>query len=143
MWAGALAHNDLLGTGRTGDWASHMIEHELSGIYDVAHGAGLAVIFPSWMLYVYREDLNRFVQFAVRVWGVDSCFGEPERIAQEGIARTKDFFLRIGLPVSLKEMYLPCDRLEEMAEKATRRGPVGNFKKLEKGDVMRILEAAF
>jgi hypothetical protein len=139
MWAGALAHNDLLGAGRKGDWASHMIEHELSGIYDVAHGAGLAAIFPAWMEYVYQEDLNRFVQYAVRVWGVDDCFGEPERIALEGIARTKAYFHHLGLPVSLKELHIGADRLEEMAEKATRKGPVGNFKKLEQADVVEIL----
>jgi hypothetical protein len=142
MWAGALAHNGLLGTGRTGDWASHMIEHELSGIYDVAHGAGLAVVIPAWMEYVYNEDLNRFVQYAVRVWGVDGCFGEPQRIALEGIARTKDFFRRIGLPVSLKDMHIGDDRLEEMAEKATQKGALGNFKKLEKADVLEILKKA-
>jgi len=142
MWAGALAHNGLLGTGRAGDWGSHMIEHELSGIYDVAHGAGLAVVFPTWMEYVFQEDLNRFVQYAVRVWGVDDCFGEPERIAVEGIARTKDFFRRIGLPVSLKDMHIGDDRLEEMAEKATRKGPVGHFKKLEHADVVEILRRA-
>jgi alcohol dehydrogenase YqhD (iron-dependent ADH family) len=142
MWAGALAHNDLLGTGRIGDWGSHMIEHELSGIYDVAHGAGLAVLFPAWMEYVYKEDLNRFVQYAVRVWGVDDCFGEPQRIALAGIARTRDFFRRIGLPVSLGDMHIGDDRLEEMAEKATQKGPVGNFKKLEKADVLEILKKA-
>jgi alcohol dehydrogenase YqhD (iron-dependent ADH family) len=142
MWAGALAHNGLLGTGRIGDWGSHMIEHELSGIYDVAHGAGLAVLFPAWMEYVYKEDLNRFVQYAVRVWGVDDCFSEPQRIALEGIARTRDFFRRIGLPVSLGDMHIGEDRLEEMAEKATQKGPVGNFKKLEKADVLEILRRA-
>ena len=142
MWAGALAHNDLLGTGRKGDWGSHMIEHELSGIYDVAHGAGLAVVFPAWMEYVYKEDLNRFVQYAVRVWGVDDCFGEPERIALAGIARTRDFFRRMGLPVSLQEMHIGDGRLEEMAEKATQKGTIGNFKKLDKADVVEILRRA-
>jgi alcohol dehydrogenase YqhD (iron-dependent ADH family) len=142
MWAGALAHNDLLGTGRKGDWASHMIEHELSGIYDVAHGAGLAVIFPAWMEYVYKEDLNRFVQYAVRVWGIDDFFNEPPRIALESVARTRDFFRRMGLPVSLRDLHIGDDRLEEMAEKATQKGPVGNFKKLEKGDVLEILRGA-
>jgi hypothetical protein len=119
-----------------------MIEHELSGIYDVAHGAGLAVVFPAWMEYVYKEDLNRFVQYAVRVWGVDDCFGEPERIALAGIARTRDFFRRMGLPVSLQEMHIGDGRLEEMAEKATQKGTIGNFKKLDKADVVEILRRA-
>ena len=142
MWTGAIAHNNLLGTGRTADWGSHMIEHEMSGIYDVAHGAGLAVVFPAWMKYVYREDIQRFVQYAVRVWGVDYSFGEPERIALEGIARTKEFFSSIGLPVSLKEMNISGDRLEEMAQKATKDGSLGNFKKLDQADVLNILKLA-
>lgn len=83
MWAGTVAHGDLLGTGRIGDWASHNIEHELSGIYDVAHGAGLAVIFPAWMKYVYKENIARFAQFAVRVWDVEADFNNLEEVALE------------------------------------------------------------
>jgi len=140
MWTGAIAHNGLLGTGRKSDWGSHMIEHEISGIYDVAHGAGLAVVFPAWMKYVYKEDVNRFVQFAVRVWDVDYAFGDPERIALEGIERMKAFFKSLGLPVSLKDMNVADDRLEEMAEKGIRKGPLGNFKKLYKADVLNVLK---
>lgn len=139
MWASTLAHNDLLGTGRKEDWASHNIEHELSGIYDVAHGAGLAVVFPAWMEYVYRHDIERFAQFAVRVWEVDYAFENPEETALEGIKRMKRFFTEIGLPVSLKELSIPGDRLEEMAEKATEAGTLGNFAKLGKADVLSIL----
>lgn len=142
MWTGAIAHNNILGTGRTPDWGSHNIEHEISGIYDVAHGAGLAVVFPAWMKYVYKEDLNRFVQFAVRVWDVDYAFGNSDRIVLEGIGRMKGFFTRIGLPVSLEELHVPDDRLEEMAEKGTRKGPLGQFKKLYKEDVLNILNLA-
>ena len=79
MWAGTLAHNGLVGTGRIGDWASHAIEHELSAMYDVAHGAGLAVVFPAWMKYVYKHNVNRFAQFAVNVFNVDYDFANPER----------------------------------------------------------------
>ena len=139
MWTGAIAHNGLLDTGRKSDWGSHNIEHEIGGIYDVTHGAGLAVIFPAWMKYVYKEDVNRFVQFAVRVWDVDYAFGDPDRIACEGIERMKVFFKSLGLPVSLKDMNVPADRLEEMAEKGTRKGPLGNFKKLYKADVLNVL----
>jgi alcohol dehydrogenase YqhD (iron-dependent ADH family) len=142
LWAGTIAHNGLLGAGRSSDWASHMIEHEISGIYDVTHGAGLAVVFPAWMKYVYTEDINRFVQFAVRVWDVDYAFGEPERIALEGIARMKAFFKSLGLPVSLKEMAVGDDRLEEMAAKGAKDGPLGAFKKLYKEDVLAILKLA-
>lgn len=139
MWASTLAHNDLLGTGREDDWASHNIEHELSGIYDVAHGAGLAVVFPAWMEYVYKHNINRFAQFAVRVWNVDYAFESPEVTALEGIKRMKQFFRKIGLPVTLKELNIPNDRLEEMAAKGTETGTLGNFVKLGKDEVLSIL----
>jgi alcohol dehydrogenase len=142
MWASTIAHNDLLGTGRVGDWASHGIEHELSGIYDVAHGAGLAVVFPSWMKHVYRADVNRFARFAVRVWGVEPRFDWPERTALEGIGRTRAFFRDIGLPTTLAELGVSGDKLREMARKATEKGPIGNFVKLSSEDVLAIYEAA-
>jgi alcohol dehydrogenase YqhD (iron-dependent ADH family) len=142
LWTGTLAHNNLLGTGRVADWGSHNIEHELSGIYDVAHGAGLAVVFPAWMKYVYHKDVARFVQFAQRVWGVDFASGEPERAALEGIRRLEQFYHSLGLPITLAELNIPGDRIEEMAEKATRKGPLGQFKKLYKEDVIKILELA-
>ena len=137
MWAGTIAHNDLLGTGRIGDWASHVIEHELSGIYDLAHGAGLAIIFPAWMKYVYKHDVARFVQFAARVWGVDPDYHDPETTALEGIRRLEEFFKRIGLPTRLADADIPDDRLEEMAAKCTGNGThtVGNFVKLTEADV--------
>lgn len=142
MWAGTLAHNNLLGTGRIGDWGSHMIEHELSGIYDIAHGAGLSVIFPAWMQYVYKIDINRFMQFAIRVMDVDMPFEAPEKIAQEGIRRLKSFYSEIGLPVSLRELNIPGDRFEEMAQKGVKYGELGNFKKLHKEDILKILNIA-
>jgi len=144
MWAGTIAHNDLLGTGRIPDWASHTIEHELSGIYDVAHGAGLAVILPAWMKYVYKQRLDRFIQFAVRVWDVEYDFENPERTALEGIKRFESFIKEIGLPTSLKELGVPDDRLEEMANKCRRNaeGTTGNLVKLTKEDVLNILKLA-
>jgi alcohol dehydrogenase YqhD (iron-dependent ADH family) len=142
MWAGTVAHNDLLGTGRIGDWGSHLIEHEISGIYDVPHGAGLAVVFPAWMKYVYQEDVGVFARYAVRVWDVEADFGDPEQTALAGIERLKDFFRRIGLPVTLAELKVGTDRLEEMAAKCTERGPVGNFKKLDKKDVYEVYRLA-
>jgi alcohol dehydrogenase YqhD (iron-dependent ADH family) len=142
MWASTVAHNDLLSTGRGGDWASHMIEHELSGIYDVAHGAGLAVVFPAWMRFVHRTDLARFARFATRVWGVEPRFNDLERTALEGIARMKAFFHGIGLPTTLAELGVPVDRLEEMAKKATERGPLGSFQKLATKDVLEIYRLA-
>jgi len=142
MWTGTIAHNNLLGTGREEDWSSHGIEHELSGIYDVAHGAGLAVVFPAWMNYVYQHDLERFAQFAVRVWDVDPDFKDLEWTARQGIKKTKEFFSSIGLPVTLEGLEIPADRLEEMAEKATENGPIGNFVKLDKEDVLNIYQSA-
>ncbi len=142
MWTGTIAHNNLLGTGREEDWSSHGIEHELSGIYDVAHGAGLAVVFPAWMNYVYQHDLERFAQFAVRVWDVDPDFKDLEWTARQGIKRTKEFFSSVGLPVTLEGLEIPDERLEEMAEKATENGPIGNFVKLDKEDVLNIYQSA-
>jgi hypothetical protein len=142
MWTGTIAHNNLLGTGREEDWSSHGIEHELSGIYDVAHGAGLAVVFPAWMNYIYQHDLERFAQFAVRVWGVDPDFKDLEWTARQGIKRTKEFFSSIGMPVTLEELDIPADRLEEMAQKATENGPIGNFVNLDTEDVLNIYKSA-
>ena len=142
MWASTVAHNGLLGTGRTEDWASHKLAHELSALYGTAHGASLSVIFPAWMRYVYKQDLKRFVQFAVRIWGVDSCFGVDEYIALKGIEKITGFFKDIGLPTSLTELGIGSDRFEEMAEKELEWGPLGNFMKLHKKDIVSIYELA-
>ena len=140
MWAGSIAHNDLLGTGREQDWASHGVEHELSAIYDVAHGAGLAVVFPAWMKYVYRHNIPRFVQFAVRVWNVENDFHDPEKTALEGIERTREFFGSIGLPVTLQQLGVADDRFEEMADKCTAEDTKtqGGLVKLHKQDIIEI-----
>ncbi|HHU49160.1 MAG: iron-containing alcohol dehydrogenase [Caldicoprobacterales bacterium] len=144
MWASTVAHNGLLGTGREEDWASHQIEHELSALYDVAHGAGLAVVFPAWMKYVYRRNVPRFVQFAVRVWNVEQDFHNPERTALKGIEKTKEFFASIGLPVTLEQLGIKDDRLEEMADRCTKGNTVtkGFFVKLDKDDIVEIYKLA-
>ncbi|NLK08603.1 MAG: iron-containing alcohol dehydrogenase [Firmicutes bacterium] len=144
MWAGTIAHNDLLSTGRLGDWASHQIEHELSGIYDVAHGAGLAVVFPAWMKYVYHHDVQRFVRFAVKVWNAEQDFFDPKQTALKGIWHLENFFRSIDLPVRLGELGIPDDRIREMADKtkAGEDGKVGNFVKLTHNDVYKILQLA-
>jgi alcohol dehydrogenase YqhD (iron-dependent ADH family) len=144
MWAGTVAHNNLLNTGRVGDWASHMIEHEISGIYDVAHGAGLAVVFPAWMKYVLQHDLNRFVQWSVRVWNVEMDFYNPEAVARAGIARMEAFFRSIGLGTRLADLEIPGDRINEMADKCTNGNTqtIGNFVKLDCGAVKEILVLA-
>ncbi len=144
MWAGTVAHNNLLNTGRIGDWASHDIEHEISGIYDVAHGAGLSVVFPAWMKYLYKHDIARFSQYATRVWNVDYSFRTPEESVLEGIKRLENFYRSSGLPVCLRDLSIGNDRLEEMADKCTNSGKtaVGNFVKLNKDDVYNILKLA-
>lgn len=144
MWSGTIAHNNLLDTGRIGDWASHSIEHELSGIYDIAHGAGLAVVFPAWMKYNFQHDVTRFAQFATRIWNVDANYWSPERTALEGIARHEAFFKSIGLPTRLCELNIGPDRLEEMADKCTQGDTVtvGQFVPLNKQDVYNILKLA-
>ncbi len=144
MWTGTIAHNNLLNTGRVGDWASHDIEHEISGIYDIAHGAGLAIVFPAWMKHVYKHDINRFAQWAIRVWNVDMDVFDPERVARTGIDRMEAFFRSMGLVTRLADAGIAGDRIDEMASKATdgntRR--FGSFVPLDKDAVKKILTLA-
>jgi alcohol dehydrogenase len=144
MWAGTIAHNNLLNTGRVGDWASHEIEHEISGIYDIAHGAGLAVIFPAWMKYVLLHDINRFVQWSVRVWNVEMDFYHPERVAKKGIEQLEKFFHSLGLGTRLTDLGIHDDRLDEMADKCTNGNSrtTGNYVKLDREAVKKILMLA-
>lgn len=142
MWAGTLAHNGLLGTGRIEDWGSHKIGHELGAIYGITHGATLSVIFPAWMKYVYRQNIGRFKQYAFRVWGVDPYFGDDESIALEGIKKLENFFKEIGLPTTLRQLNIRDDKFEEMALKELQWGPIGNFMKLQKEDIVNILNLA-
>lgn len=144
MWAGSIAHNDIVGTGRMPAWASHKIEHEIGGIYDVAHGAGLTAVMPSWMKYVYKERLEMFIKFATRVWDVEYNYEEPERTALQGIRRTENFFREVGTPVTLKELdkSISEDRFEEIASKCVEGGPVGWFRPVDKEDIINILKTA-
>ena len=142
-FAGTVAHNGLVGMGRQQDWACHDMEHELSAIYDVAHGAGLAVLTPGWMQYVYKDNINMFVQFAVNVMGVQGSYRDPDAIVQEGISRLREFFVKMGLPSTLSELGISETRLEEMAKKSTgaafgEESPLGGLKKLYWQDVMAI-----
>jgi alcohol dehydrogenase YqhD (iron-dependent ADH family) len=142
MWSGSIAHNSLLETGRVADWASHLIEHELSAIYDIAHGEGLAIVFPAWMKYVYKSNIERFAQFASRVWNVNIYFDDLEKVALEGIKNFEDFLKEIGLPTRLEQIGIHDDRIEEMASKCTEGGPIGSFMKLEYQDVLNIYKLA-
>ena len=147
-FGGTVAHNGILGVGRVQDWACHGMEHELSAIYDVAHGAGLAVLTPAWMEYVYKENIPMFVQFAVNVMGVKGSYREPETIIKEGITRLREFFRKMGLPASLAELGIEEDKLELMAKKATgvaygkTESPLGGLKKLQWQDVLAIYKLA-
>lgn len=144
MWASTLAHNDLLSTGRTGDWASHAIAHQPSALYDLTHGAALAIVFPAWMKYVYRQDIARFARFAERVWGVEGDFFHPERTAEEGIKRTEMFFAACGMPTRFSQAGIPNERFGQMADRATADGTstLGNFVSLTRDDIYQIYRLA-
>lgn len=144
MWAGMVAHNDICGVGRVQDWASHGLEHELSALYDCAHGAGLAVITPAWMTYVYRHDVNRFAQFAVRVWGCDMNFAEPERTALEGISRFRAFLQSIGMPVTFAQLGAKEEDIPKLADRlgATEENPLGNFVRLDRKSAEAVYRLA-
>lgn len=104
MWAGMMAHNNSCGVGRTQDWNSHSIEHELSALYDCAHGAGLAVTMPAVFTYVMKHDVMRFAQMAVRVWGCQMDFANPENTAKAGIEALRRFLSSIGMPKNFSEL---------------------------------------
>lgn len=139
MWAGTLAHNGILGMGREEDWGSHGIEHELSAIYDIAHGAGLSIVFPAWMKYVYKENTARFLQFAVRVMDVDWEFGDTDAIILEAIRRLEVFYRAMDLPVRLSEVGIDSSRFQEMADKCA---PRGHFKVMNAQDIVKIYQLA-
>lgn len=123
MWGGSLAHNGLTGCGISDDWATHQLEHELSGMFDVTHGAGLAAIWPSWARYVMHENLSRFVRFAVNVMDVPNDYTDPETVALKGIEAMERFYHDIGMPVNIRELIgrdITDDEIREMARKCSR-----------------------
>lgn len=142
MLAGTLAHNGLLGLGRQDDWASHNISHEISALYGTTHGVTLGIIFPAWMKYVYKENLDRFVKFANRVFNISTEGKSEEDIALEGIQAFESFLRDIGLPISFEEAGITGDKFQLMAEKATENGPLGNLKRLYKEDIIKIYNLA-
>ncbi len=140
MLCGTFALNGgLISMGVENDWATHMIEHEVSAVYDIPHGAGLAILFPNWMSYVYQERIDRFVQYAVRVWGIDPAGKTDDEVARAGIAATREFFNQIGAPSRLADFQIGDESLKRMAQECVLFGPVGNFKKLHEADVEEIL----
>lgn len=146
MWCGTLSHNDTTGDRSFGDWSCHQLEHELSGIYDIAHGAGLAAVWGTWARYVYRDNLPRFVQFAVNVMGVPNNFRNPEATALEGIAALEDFFHSIGMPTSISQAGIELHETEikELAYKCSFNNTrtIGAVKKLTLEDMENIYRLA-
>ena len=142
MWAGMMAHNNCCGVGRDQDWSSHNIEHELSAMYDCAHGAGLAVVFPAWMTYTMNHDVMRFAQLASRVWGCSMDFAHPEVTAKAGIDALKNFLKSIGMPLTFAEVGGKVEDIETMAHTACygngNGGTLGGFVVLNEEDVANI-----
>ncbi|OGU54957.1 MAG: butanol dehydrogenase [Ignavibacteria bacterium RBG_13_36_8] len=142
IWCATLALNGINGVGRNGgDWATHTIEHSISAYYDIAHGAGLAIMFPAWMKYVYKEDLPKFSRFAERVFGIKK--GTEEVKAQRGIEALKSFYKEIGAPITLKEIGVTENDLQKLADNASMREPEGKLKELYRKDILKIYRLAY
>lgn len=144
VWACKLAHDGSLHCGRVMDFGSHKIEHELSGLYDVTHGAGMAVIFPAWMKYMYKQDPALFAKFATRVFDIEPELDNLEATAIKGILRLQHFFKSIGLPTTLEELKVPTDQFATMAKSATwnETRTIGEFVKMTSKDIISIYELA-
>ena len=144
MWAGMLAHNGICGTGRVEDWASHFMEHELSSLYGVTHGAGLAVVFPAWLTVVSRINPHRAKQLALRVLHVSAEGKTDEEIIAEGIARLRQFWHSLGLPITLKELGIENPDIDALVRNLhiTKGEPIGNYVKLDRSLTKEIYEEA-
>ena len=146
MWAGSLAHNGLTGCGNDGgDWMTHMLEHEMGGLYDVAHGAGLAAIWGSWARYVYKNCLPRFKRYAINVMGVEPA-GTDEEIALKGIEAMEDFYRSINMPTNMRELGISPteEELKTMAHKCSVSvgGASGSARVLNEEDMLAIYKAS-
>ncbi len=144
MWAGMVAHNNIVGVGREQDWNSHGIEHELSALYDCAHGAGLAVIMPAWMTYVVDHDVMRFAQMACRVWNCKMDFQNPKKTALEGIAAFRSFLKSIGMPINFSELGAKESDIPYLVKTfgLGETGKTGGFVQLTSKDVENIYRLA-
>ena len=147
MWGGSLMHNGLTGCGVTDDWATHQLEHELSGMFDVTHGAGLAAIWPSWARYVMHENLSRFVRFAANVMNVPNDFTDPEGTALKGIEAMERFYHAIGMPINIKELIgkdITDEEIKEMTRKCSQnyQHTCGQLKVLKAEDMENIYKMA-
>lgn len=147
MWAGSLSHNNLTECGLEKDFATHRLEHELSALFGVTHGAGLAAIWPSWARYMLPRHTSRFVRFAVNVMGVENDFTSPEQTAEKGIQAFETFMHRIGMPITMKEIMgreVTDEEIEIMADKCSRAGSItiGSLEKLSKKEMIEIYRLA-
>ena len=147
MWGGSLMHNGLTGCGVSDDWATHQLEQELSGMFDVTHGAGLAAVWPSWARYVMHENLSRFVRFAVNVMDVPNDFTNPEATALKGIEAMERFYHAIGMPINIKELIgkeISDEEIKEMVRKCSRdyQRTCGCLKVLQAADMETIYKMA-
>jgi alcohol dehydrogenase YqhD (iron-dependent ADH family) len=144
MWAGTMAHNYILCVGRETDWASHQIEHELSGMFDVAHGAGLAVVIPAWMKYTMKQNPGRLAQLGVNVFGIQADYMDIERTALKTIEAVKAWFKSLSMPLTLNELGIPESAIEQLAKDTTRNDNItqGTYVKLTSKDVEEILKLA-
>lgn len=146
MWASSISQNDFMGMGRRSDWATHQLEHDLSGIYDkVSHGAGLAVLFPAWARYVIETDPRRFCRFAQQVWGISGEGLTPMEHGLKGIEATQAYFESLGMPHNLQAFGVEEERLPEMAEKCSFNGArtLGGFRVLNTQDMLNIYRNAY
>ena len=144
MWAGMMAHNNACGVGRSQDWNSHNIEHELSALYDCAHGAGLAVTMPAVFTYVMQHDVMRFAQVAVRVWGCQMDFAHPEVTAQEGIEKLRQYLISIGMPKNFEELGAKEEDIPALVKALCwgdgRQGSISGFVTLNEEDCTKIYQ---
>lgn len=147
MWACKLAHDNTAGFGRKHDWSSHSMAHELGAVYDVTHGAAMGVVFPAWMKYVYKANTDRSVQFANRVFDIDTNSTDTEPAILLAIDKFKEFLKAIGMPVTLRELGIPDKtRFAEIAKNCVRfmpSGTIGNFVRLPPKDIVNILDIAY
>ncbi|MDY0138526.1 MAG: iron-containing alcohol dehydrogenase [Candidatus Izemoplasmatales bacterium] len=143
-WASTIAHNGFLGVGRISDWATHRLEHELSALYDVTHGAGLAVMFPAYMQYTIMEDIQRYRRFAIKVFEIKDNKRKPLKVAQAGIKALQDFFKEIGMPTSFKDIEAKEEDIPKLVEKLRINvgERIGNFKSLTMEDAENIYHIA-
>jgi alcohol dehydrogenase YqhD (iron-dependent ADH family) len=142
MYAGTIGLNGMLQMGYRGDWATHNMEHAVSAIYDIPHAGGLSILFPNWMTHVIDDNPKRFKQLAVNVFGVDGQGKSDKEAGLEGIEKLREFWSSLGAPDRLADYGIDDSHFDELAEKTLFNGPFGNFKKLNKEDVLAILQAS-